>query len=439
MATPPPWTESEFLAEAHQSELALYINYKPSDFEYVRTFAGPGSSGNMNGGVFLVRRKRDGLLCVKKVMQREGHYVDEPNYVLERGSAFPGSARVEAHIAARLRGFRNPHLNYIIAYLEFQHPPGSEPQRILYVKYSDMGSLGRLMAKYEQARQRVPEEFIWHVFLSMAKALSTLHFGTSEALNRPFRPEDRLFNHITHFDVKPDNIFLSEAPDQAYPLVVLGDFGCTTSKDMLNSQQKSVWGRMSIRTTRNIVPPEDDGEWSSRLHDVFALGLCIMRMMGVRPAAAPALRHQREIDRIDTTGYSRTLCDVVRKAVDLTYETRVQAAPLVAYINSGVADLLSRGRIKDFNTLGATGCPAIPESFFSDLTERQPNEFRETSAHPPASSTHGRRSHQDLPIRAAQGQVPQEHRGLGQGGIHAQARGMPPVASIRGGARIPTR
>lgn len=49
-------------------------------------------------------------------------------------------------------------------------------------------------------RDPIPEEFLWHVFLSLARALRMMHFGTPPGQEPP-----ESWQPYLHCDIKPDN------------------------------------------------------------------------------------------------------------------------------------------------------------------------------------------------------------------------------------------
>jgi len=46
----------------------------------------------------------------------------------------------------------------------------------------------------------MPEIFLWHAFLSLARALRMMHFGTPPSSDPP-----KSWNAYLHCDIKPDN------------------------------------------------------------------------------------------------------------------------------------------------------------------------------------------------------------------------------------------
>lgn len=349
--------DAAFRSHATNTGLIRFLDYEENDFEHVKTLSG----GAMNGGIYLVRRRSDGLLCIKKTLQPE-QFAPEGKSV-PRGYAYEGSGDSEATMLARIRAYKNPNLNSIAAYIR----PPLGGQKILYVRYCDLGSLDELIIAHRSSRTRIPEEFLWHIFRSVANALSTIHWGTSEALNRR-RDGTGQFNYMIHYDVKPDNIFLSAWPGHTYPLVVLGDFGCAGTRHMLHTQQRQYGNTGAIRASRPYLPPESEHFFSSRGNDVFALGVSMMMMMEVWDINRGALRSEEQLDRLDNCGYSKYLCRIVRKTCNLVQADRILSEQLVLEIENGRAQAVREGLIAN------TG-PALSDAFSQEFTHRQPDNI----------------------------------------------------------------
>ncbi|PVH98430.1 hypothetical protein DM02DRAFT_46158 [Periconia macrospinosa] len=164
------------------------------------------AGGNNNKGISLVRNTKTGeqLICKKVVASK---------------------AEDELRAVRRMRGFDN-----IIQLRD--HVPSPKPElnlwgadisiHELYFEHCDLGSLSSFLKRHELAEQRVPESFIWHVLLSMAKALQVCHAGPTNTTER------ERWTPIAHRDVMAGNILLSSSPptdNNLYPRVVLSDFG----------------------------------------------------------------------------------------------------------------------------------------------------------------------------------------------------------------------
>lgn len=135
------------------------------DFETVRVLYDPNAgaqasatAGAMNWGIDLMRVKRNGLLCIRKIIS--------PTDMRER------LGFQEAHI---LRCFDNQHINKFIHYQPHTlQGPDQQMHDIqcLYVKYCDGGALSSMYTRFREHNARIPEEFVWHIFRSVIPRLS---------------------------------------------------------------------------------------------------------------------------------------------------------------------------------------------------------------------------------------------------------------------------
>lgn len=85
-------------------------------------------------------------------------------------------------------------------------------------EYCAGGDLHNLVRAYDLHNARLPELFIWKVFLKLSSALEFLHRG--------FDPKTTDRPGIVHRDIKPPNIFLRcSQQNTVYPDAVIADFG----------------------------------------------------------------------------------------------------------------------------------------------------------------------------------------------------------------------
>ncbi|KAF2089038.1 kinase-like protein [Saccharata proteae CBS 121410] len=85
--------------------------------------------------------------------------------------------------------------------------------------YYDCGTLADLRSQYDDRKEHVPEELVWHVFCQILNGLALLH--TKE---------------IYHADIWEKNILLTyPRSEDLYPDVFLADFGCAQSKEVARS------------------------------------------------------------------------------------------------------------------------------------------------------------------------------------------------------------
>lgn len=146
----------------------------------------------------------------------------------------PGLSR-EAAIMKQVNEAEKSHFGRyknIVRLRNFKHFPAPNKWRF-YLEYAPYGDLWKLTYLYRSWNAYFPEEFLWHVFHNLAKAAVVMDEGpftdleTGEQVNRS----------ITHYDIKPDNIYMGKSEATAtftnYPVVKLADFGLAmlTGKD----------------------------------------------------------------------------------------------------------------------------------------------------------------------------------------------------------------
>lgn len=141
-----------------------------------------------------------------------------------------------------------------------------------YFELAPYGTLFDLMLKHQYWNQYLPEAFLWHVFDSLAEAAVQLRdctWGNMPTDRNPRGPPHDM-DQMVHFDIKPDNIFLSYPDHRSnhhqpggstfggtmkydYPVVKLGDYGLnawTGHNDPHNPEE------LGIRGTSGYLPPE---------------------------------------------------------------------------------------------------------------------------------------------------------------------------------------
>ncbi|KAI4277783.1 MAG: hypothetical protein L6R38_005366, partial [Xanthoria sp. 2 TBL-2021] len=140
---------------------------------------------------------------------------------------------LEAHILQDLLPTSHPHIVQMFGYT-------CTPRKtIMIYEYCSLGDLQDLLENYFARSVNIPEGFIWHVYLAIAKALAYLHTGyiaqssppgssiqdtddlTLQMYNEPWTP-------ILHRDIKPENIFFRPSSSSPYPTPLLADFGLAT-------------------------------------------------------------------------------------------------------------------------------------------------------------------------------------------------------------------
>ncbi|KAI0394709.1 hypothetical protein F5Y17DRAFT_238880 [Xylariaceae sp. FL0594] len=122
----------------------------------------------------------------------------------------------------------------------------------VYLRYYNGGTLADITSRAHRAKRLIPEHFIWHVFVTLIEAVRYLHTGVLPGTDGP--PKDD-WEPIYHRDISPSNVFVhfpiqpSPQPElgyetNAYPEVILGDFGKACEANGNPHKVKlGAWGR----------------------------------------------------------------------------------------------------------------------------------------------------------------------------------------------------
>jgi serine/threonine protein kinase len=106
------------------------------------------------------------------------------------------------------------------------------------MEFANRGTLQQLVQAYrDDMGLALPERFLWHLFESLVEAIRYCHEGTG--------------NPVIHNDIRAANIFLffDPASETDYPIVKLGDFGCSNT---LLSDGDAIDGHVLINDLREI-------------------------------------------------------------------------------------------------------------------------------------------------------------------------------------------
>ncbi|KAF2016669.1 kinase-like protein [Aaosphaeria arxii CBS 175.79] len=202
----------------------------------------------------------------------------------------------------------------------------------IFLEYCDRGTLAEFIEEQSMSEYIPPEEFVWHVFESIAAALTECH--RSQGTD----------GRIVHLNIKPGNVFLSSksadgAPiTSAYPRIVLGDFemSITESQHARNMREDPKEGHENHNTDNDFLPPE--APMFSFRSDVYQLGLLIYCLCNVVddpgfPRWGNSTKRTKLLKKIAfkpiSKTYSVNLFELVWECLQLDPEARPQSWELL--------------------------------------------------------------------------------------------------------------
>ncbi|KAB5566852.1 hypothetical protein GE09DRAFT_1187284 [Coniochaeta sp. 2T2.1] len=242
----------------------------------------------------LVRHTPTGTVYLAKTSHKE----DFPNLVNIRSqSPKPDSEIVAFEAAARVLN----HENLISLVGALPNPPSTEPGStsrrspdfsLVYDRCAD-GNLKQLFenppCELVSGYSFLPEGLVWHVCLSVLRALMFLHEGlrervvldleTGEADEWTYKPDDEgLWMPILHRGIRPENIhFQSRRGNESYGMCKLGGFGrCLVSgtarvpaEHWKGERNVEVVGCLNILAGREVKGQEEMREiWGEKMENV---------------------------------------------------------------------------------------------------------------------------------------------------------------------------
>lgn len=295
-----------------------------SDFDILKVLdAGDGGGpGALNGGIYVVKRKRDGLVCVEKRVAPENV---ARNFLIDE-----------------LVILRKLHHRNITRYVDaFLCRDSLVPAASLYMELCELGSMADLLKRWKRRcardnlRHVIPEAFVWYSFYCLTKALTYMRYGFQDGRN--FAPVDG-WRTILHRDIKPGNVLLKAPEDGGrYPTVVLGDFGVAIADG------GTAWGTTLPCGTISWQPPELPEHDLAGRSDVWSAGAVVQSMCwldngpltppppGVRPLdwdKDPRARRPRGAGPF----YSADLDDAVMLALTSDMRRRPEAGTMLRHV-----------------------------------------------------------------------------------------------------------
>lgn len=158
---------------------------------------------------------------------------------------------------------------------------------ILVLEYCDIGSVSDYRDQLVQGKKPVDETLIWHITISLAKALAYLHTGCSGNSREPYA--------IVHRDIKPENILLKSDTSQSCNIAVkLSDFGLakklTHDGRMLNDLYSSA-GTHDWQPAEQVMAPH----YAGPEQDIWSLG-AVVHYLALGEPPIDWMRANRELE-----------------------------------------------------------------------------------------------------------------------------------------------
>lgn len=197
-------------------ELTLGYGYLRND-SYDTIEALPSGS---EGRCFVKKSKTTGKLFVVK--HTKPVMLEGPGDREQRDSRthkYPNEARILMHTLQSNRGH--------VQLLDIVPDEEEIGRYYLWLEYCSGGDLFTQINHWLDTRRApVPEQFLLHVFVSLADALAFIHHGLRSRGDGRYT-EDAFYIDVIHGDIKVENIFLRWTDNSlgGMPEVVIGDFG----------------------------------------------------------------------------------------------------------------------------------------------------------------------------------------------------------------------
>lgn len=238
-----------------------------------------------------VSRKRRNVFEVELIPQ--GDRWKGGQGAVRTGYAIAVATRCKKTMYPPMSEERAKELEFVISVLKMA-PPGScimeifqYEQEILRIEkmdvhmrvdvtcgYCDGEDVSRLHERFEKARMRIPEKYLWIVYRDIIKALDYLQHGTGSPLRYGYT-----WRPIVHLDVKPGNIVFSSDPQDPT--------GCPTAK-LIDVDMTGMYDDARPETqlwqhgTFQYQPPEQWLDYESPratpAGDVYALGATVYHL-----------------------------------------------------------------------------------------------------------------------------------------------------------------
>lgn len=282
------------------------VDYDTTEnFEFVEEVG--SNVGGCNDGIAVVKRKTDGLICVRKtfIAKKRPNNLGRFDHVKEM------------KIQQTLRNHRN-----ICAFIEACVTPSVSH---MYMENCGTGNLEGLRECMRSVGTCVSEGFVWHVAKSLTSALCFMHLGflKAEEMRVSTTRHKPGWMPLLHADILTHNIFLKDT-GREYPEVKLGDFGRSC---YLHEADYGNWVEIDKANENNPIngwgPPESP--YLSEQGDIFSLGAVIQSLCNL-------VRRFDADPKRGVVGYSDNLNTVVKAALRRKRPERPYADELASMI-----------------------------------------------------------------------------------------------------------
>ncbi|EIN11156.1 kinase-like protein [Punctularia strigosozonata HHB-11173 SS5] len=278
--------------------------------------------GNGSFGIIRkVRRKTDGVIFARKDLNFERM-----------------SERDRKQIVAEVNILKDLHHTHIVRYHDRYV---DRDAGILYIlmEYCGGGDLSTIIKQATKLNRPIPEDTIWNYFMQILLALVYCHHpngharresaGTAEDLTQISSSHNRR-PQILHRDLKPDNVFLSDAGE-----VKLGDFGLSKA---LSAAGPASFASTYVGTPYYMSPELMQEKAYDSKSDIWSLGCLIYELCALKPPFHEAKTHAElsvfiRNGRIPPLprGYSENLTRVIKAMLNLNPAMRPSAIQLLQH------------------------------------------------------------------------------------------------------------
>ncbi|KAI4240554.1 MAG: hypothetical protein L6R40_005042 [Gallowayella cf. fulva] len=310
--------------ETEESNLAVLRPCLPHQRMHYLRRIGQGGEGHCD--LFRLHTSPQTLLAVKTLNQT-------PELIRQKNNK---RKPLEAHILKDLLATPHPHIVQMFGYTY------TPRKTMLYYEYCSLGDLQDVVDAYFSGDVAIPEGFIWHVFLAIAKALAYLHTGyialpavNSRTDRSTLQIQNKEWTPILHRDIKPENIFFRSSSSSPYPIPLLADFGLAVN-----------YTPKPYECSGTIVYQGPELPIQTSASDLWSLGATVHMLVHGQPPMIKKAENRsvdswewdprsRGIKEVGSRGYSMPLGVTMRGVLRKKMEERVGGKKLIEVVEMG--------------------------------------------------------------------------------------------------------